>query len=370
MGGLEWDSGGDADVDPAELSHTACPCCDTAIDSAAGYVRYPPFVLVQCRHCAFRFVGNPASDSQLYGYYAESYGKTDSVAYHEMQRGNAATNMALLRRHFSAYGKRELGGVSVLDVGAGYGYLVAEMCAQGMAACGVELSKAATDYAACRLGLQVYNTGLDSLNAKRDRFDLITACDVIEHIPHPRAFVWDCVQLLKPSGVLMLKTDNFESTVARVMGLHFYRLTPVEHVSLFTPATLSRLASSCGLVEEAVYTWTPGYSVRWAVKHLLRRTITGPGPPPDPACKHIPGPPMSLLGRMSNPLFALLSSITDLDNRGVEFGAFYSRGRRRWRSNPAVSGRRSSRRSDTAKALLVGRTATPSRQRGILRSRP
>jgi 2-polyprenyl-3-methyl-5-hydroxy-6-metoxy-1,4-benzoquinol methylase len=273
------------------------------------------------------FVGNPVGETDLEQYYRQDYAQQSAHSYIKMQQENAVSNFRKIRRQFRKKGISSLRGLAVLDVGAGFGFLVAEFQKLGARARGLELSKAACGFARDRLGVDVTSVGLGQVGSDGERFDLITVCDVIEHLPRPRELLSRCRELLKPNGWLTIKTDNFGSLVARVMGLDFYRLTPVEHISLFTPVTLRELALRCGFKHHGTISWTPGYGVRWALKGMIRQSLSGEESrrPPDPSTKHMLGPEMCLLGKLTNPLFAAAAAFVDRGERGAEFITFLTR---------------------------------------------
>lgn len=315
--------GARGDGDSAVCAHLwTCPCCAAEIGERSCAVVVGRFLLVRCVGCGFMFVGNPASERELGAYYASEYGTRRRSAYIRMQWENAQENISRITRYLRRAGIRGFRGLTALDVGAGFGFLVAALRRRGFEARGIDPSAEGSRYARDKLGVQVCRGSLEELYGQGERFDLIAACDVIEHIPRPREFLLGCKKLLSQGGILVVKTDNFDSWAARMMGLHFYRLTPFEHVSLFTPVTLNSLACACGLECAGIMSWTPGYGIRWAIKHVLREAVGWHAPPLDAVEKPVLGPDMSLLGYCTGPLFAAFSPLVSLRGRGAEFMAF------------------------------------------------
>ena len=59
------------------------------------------------------------------------------------------------------------------------------------------------------MGFDIYELMLDELKKKTDqRFDVICAFQVLEHISNPREFLEDIISLLRPSGKILLAVPN------------------------------------------------------------------------------------------------------------------------------------------------------------------
>ena len=74
----------------------------------------------------------------------------------------------------------------------------------------------------------------------------MTAFDVLEHLPHPLAFVRQALAWLVPGGLLALTLPDAASPMARLMGRHWFHYAPPDHVHYFTAATIRRLLERGG----------------------------------------------------------------------------------------------------------------------------
>jgi 2-polyprenyl-6-hydroxyphenyl methylase/3-demethylubiquinone-9 3-methyltransferase len=160
-------------------------------------------------------------------------------------------------------------GLRLLDVGCGAGLAAEALARRGFDVLGVDAAAEAIDAArahAAGQGLSVaYRVGIaEDVLAEGLRFPVVTALEVIEHVPDPRAFVASLAGLLEPGGLLLLSTLNRtpESFLAAKVaaeyllrwlpvGTHDWRkfITPVEVGGMLRQAGL-RVSDTAGLVAD------------------------------------------------------------------------------------------------------------------------
>lgn len=104
-----------------------------------------------------------------------------------------------------------LAGKSALDVGCGAGLLCEPLARLGARVTGIDAAPenaAAAAAHAARGGLDIrYLAGeLDTLRG--ERFDLVTAMEVVEHVTDPTAFVEALAAALAPGGLLVMSSPN------------------------------------------------------------------------------------------------------------------------------------------------------------------
>lgn len=137
-------------------------------------------------------------------------------------------------------------GATLLDVGANYGHFL-HQAQQTFDAIGIEPSATVVAWGREHLGVRLEQGSIDTENpAFVNRFDAITLFDVIEHLPDPRAALQRCRRYLRTGGHLFITTPDTGALVARLLGAHWYYIDIVEHISLFSAATLTRMIRECG----------------------------------------------------------------------------------------------------------------------------
>jgi 2-polyprenyl-6-hydroxyphenyl methylase/3-demethylubiquinone-9 3-methyltransferase len=168
-----------------------------------------------------------------------------------------------------------LEGLRILDIGCGAGLLCEPFARLGAQVIGVDPS--ATNIAAAKLhaershlSIDYRCTTLEQMDA-RERFDIVLAMEVVEHVVDVGAFLDRCAAVLKPGGLMVVSTLNrtWKSFALAIVGAEYVlRWLPRgthQWEKFVTPEELARHLenSRLGITEQAGVVYSP-FADRWS----------------------------------------------------------------------------------------------------------
>ena len=138
-------------------------------------------------------------------------------------------------------------GSDVLDIASNDGTLLSFFKKGGCRVIGVDPSRPAFEIAMTK-GINTINRMFDSDTRQQilvtfGKMDLVSATNIITHVPYPEEFLINCKYLLKTTGSLVLEFYNFESIISNSAFDQIYH----EHISYFNFTTFSKLLKNVGL---------------------------------------------------------------------------------------------------------------------------
>lgn len=199
-----------------------------------------------CSSCGAKSLYPMPNEEELRSYYNSAY----KVPRVESEKGIAASAPITLRN----LANLRIPGRKLLEIGCSYGFFLAHARKQGWDVTGIELDREAAAFGRNELLLNIHAGTLDD-NQLSPPYDVIAAFHVIEHIVDPLRFLRQCKSLLSEDGILLLKTPNVGSWIAKKTGEHWsWQQTQLAHVHLFTPEALHLAATKSGFRIETIWT--------------------------------------------------------------------------------------------------------------------
>lgn len=151
-----------------------------------------------------------------------------------------------------------LSGLRILDIGCGAGILSEPLTRLGAKVVGADPSEA--NIAAAKLhaeqsdlSVEYHATTAAELAENGERFDIVLAMEVVEHVADIQLFLRQCAEMVKPGGILLVATINrtLKSYVLAIVGAE-YVMRWLPHGThrwekFVTPDELEAALEGCGL---------------------------------------------------------------------------------------------------------------------------
>jgi SAM-dependent methyltransferase len=217
----------------SELKHRDCPACGGSRARHLGAKN--GFEIFVCGLCSSIFTGHvPADDEQedYDDYYSES-----NLSVPPFIR----TRLREIIGGFESYRKTN----RILDIGFGAGTLMETALELGWEVWGLEVSKPAVDQAIAK-GFNVFHGTIQESDYQTNFFDVVTASEILEHLPDPEADLKEIVRILRPGGLFWGTTPSARSISFRLMGLDWSVLSPPEHIQLYSRDGAKRMLRNAG----------------------------------------------------------------------------------------------------------------------------
>ncbi len=228
---------------PVRVACALCGCADQLL-------RYPLGIgaLVSCPQCDLTYV-SPRLPSHVLAAKLQTWANEDVVDAERLRIAFDPRTLDLYREFLAgAKAAQRSCGTRLLDVGCSTGALLSVARDSGWTVTGIELGKSSAAYAVEKLGLEVHQGSLFDFPGTEASWDVIAFLEVVEHLESPGAALQRIASWLKPGGVLLLSTPNFDSLFRRIFGTRWWVVNcEDEHIVLFNRATLEQALRAAGL---------------------------------------------------------------------------------------------------------------------------
>lgn len=229
------------------LEHVVCNLCKA--DHASAYCAVNDFQIVRCNVCGLLYTNPRRPESEIPNIYSEEYfvSQNPSTLGYDDYCSHAEGLKRLYTKHLALIEKYVRPPAAILDIGCAFGYFLEVASSRGWRPEGVEVSTYAAKQAERNAKATIYNGTLSSAHLPESFYDVATMWDVLEHTFDPTAQLVEVNRVLKPRGYLFMTVPNAGSSLARIMGTHWYGFKKVaEHNYFFSKDTLRRLLTQTG----------------------------------------------------------------------------------------------------------------------------
>lgn len=183
-------------------------------------------------------------------YLDEQYTSGVYKAYNKAREFKIKTGLIRLEKiiSFGVTGKK------CADIGCSTGAFIEAADQFGFETEGFELSTEAIELAPERIRKKIIRADVNQhLESTSQRYNLITAYDILEHMQDPRAFLVSLKKSLEPSGVLAIATPDTSHFLRRIMGVAWPMLQPMQHTVLFSRKGLKKLLEELGFIDVKIF---------------------------------------------------------------------------------------------------------------------
>ena len=168
----------------------------------------------------------------------------------------------------------------LLEIGCASGFFLKRAREAGFEeVVGVEPGLQAVESAEADIRAAIVNDVFRAEQFEAGSFDCACAFQVLDHLLDPRAFLQDVFRVLRPGGIFLAVNHNIRSWFARALGERC-PMYDIEHIYLFSPATISKLLAQCGFQVRCARGIATSYTCQYALKMFplpawLRAAATG-----------------------------------------------------------------------------------------------
>jgi SAM-dependent methyltransferase len=234
----------------------SCPCCNSkerksiysqVFESFSEGSLLSGYEIVSCDSCGMVFADNIPEQYVFDKYYSEmsKYESPNHKAGVEIKDVEIYKKIVdFLAPYFDL-------SYSIADVGCATGVLLHEFKKQGFTKLtGLDPSEVCCEIGAELYGLEMRRTTINQLTTFAERYDVVMATGVLEHLCDIKASLAALKSILKPDGKLFLAVPD-ASQYDKHFGAPFQYFS-MEHINFFGPDSLANLMSRHGFKTEAI----------------------------------------------------------------------------------------------------------------------
>lgn len=269
-----------------EYKRVGCAVCGSHENENLATCTENGWRIVRCKDCGLVYTRPQPTAEVLYGKYQGEYWQTErntgAEQFHEAAKHEPCIQPLdeKLFQWLDAEGfgqwEESLGPEKrMLDVGCGLGIFMREMQNRGWLVQGTEVADYAVQFCQ-QQGFEIHPGTLDTLH--NQTYDFITLHHVIEHVNEPHVLMKLATGLLKPGGMILVRTPCCDSIPAYIAGRAWFY--DPDHIYFFNQKSLCSLMENAGFEVRSVCSYVGVEHETWQeswyglkLNHLIRQKI-------------------------------------------------------------------------------------------------
>jgi len=193
------------------------------------------FNVEKCTRCGLAYLNPRPTNRKIYKYYSQKTYWGGDVKHEKSYSYLLHILLSRIRKG------------RILDIGAGTGLFLSIFKKDNWEISGVEFSKIAVDIARKHNGIILQKGDFLEKKFPANYFDVISLNNSLEHLYKPKETLLGVHRVIKKGGIVLITVPNLESIGFKFFRKNWYGIDAPRHLYHFTPATLSKMVSDCGL---------------------------------------------------------------------------------------------------------------------------
>ena len=155
----------------------------------------------------------------------------------------------------------------VADIGCGCGAFLDYISGVAKMIVAIEPTESYQDVLQ-RKGFNTFSYASEALGQFREKVDVVTSFDVIEHVEEPKAFLMDIYRLLSTGGKAFIGTPTETPIMRKLLGEDYEKklLFSTQHLWIFSKTNLTMMAVEAGFAKEKI---SFKYDQRYGIGNML-----------------------------------------------------------------------------------------------------
>lgn len=208
------------------------------------FEKYGNLKIVKCSDCGFGFVNPKFDDNHFDPIYEGDYWTDYQAEVGEIDIRDRITEFSDISKERIDFLKTFISTGKLLDIGCSMGFLVDQGQKNGFESYGIDLNRYCINKGKSMFDVDLRAVSIE--NYDNYDFDVIMSFNTIEHVSNPDKFVLESNKRLKPNGLLVIGTHDFDCITHMREGRDWKHIMPSEHLYYFTEKSLAHLGENFG----------------------------------------------------------------------------------------------------------------------------